>query len=54
MQYLNKDFWRMIIGLVVVIIMALGFLYLSQFYGGQKDGKNIEPVNYMAGSKTNN
>lgn len=45
MHYLNNSFWRMIAGFMMVIIMALGFLYLSQFYGNEQ---NASPESIMA------
>jgi len=37
MQYLNNTFWRMIVGFMFIVVMAMGFLFLSQFYGDQSD-----------------
>ncbi|MFA5022946.1 MAG: hypothetical protein WC385_03250 [Candidatus Paceibacterota bacterium] len=47
MRYLSKGFWRMIIGLVVVLVMGVAFLTLCQLYGT----KNVNLENYVAGSK---
>jgi anti-sigma-K factor RskA len=48
MQYLNNTFWRMIIGFLAVIIVALGLLYLSISYDRQ--GTDVPVENYLAGS----
>lgn len=53
MRYFNNNFWRMITGFTLVIIMALGFLYLSQFYNDGSDKNNLNPEDFMAGSKSN-
>lgn len=48
MQYLNNNFWRMVILFLVVIVVSLGFLYLSLSY--DQAGDIASPENYLAGS----
>lgn len=51
MQYFNNNFWRMSTGFIAVVVIALGFLYLSQFYGTPD---TTSPENYLAGQEDNN
>ncbi len=41
----------MIAGFIIVILLALGFLYLSQYYG---EDNTVPPENYLAGQKADN
>ena len=41
----------MIAGFIIVILLALGFLYLSQYYG---EDNAVPTENYLAGQKADN
>ena len=50
MRYLNDNFWQTVAGFALIVIVALGLLYLSLAYN--KKGDDISKENYLAGSES--
>lgn len=46
MAFLSKTYWRMLSGFVIIIVVALGLLYLSSLY--LNDKTYSVPGDYLA------